>query len=214
MPGTAMTTTSAMQWETVGTAVVAIRTLLMRWMGRLLAAASNEGGQPLAVSISFRSARSRLARLLLPLLIGLGITRHVGLGFTRSVRSVYAPLRRIVLAIIEASSLTRAALCLCAGELRIILPKLLLRYCDHPVVVLGVLIVIFGRNVVAGRLRVARELNVFFGNMRWIAANFHVRSVGLEDARHGIVSLAMIIAAAHPLVLTVSHDWPAANSFA
>jgi len=152
--------------------------------------------------------------LLLALLIGLGIARHVGLRFTDPVRRVVRNARRgILLALLEVR-VTRAALGLRAGELRIVLPKLLLRCCDDPIVVFGMLVVIFGRNGIAGRLRITRELNIFFRNMRWIAANLYVGPVGLEHARHGIVSLAMIIAPAHPLVLTVSHDWPAANSFA
>jgi hypothetical protein len=56
-------------------------------------------------------------------------------------------------------------------------------------------------------------LNVFFCDVRWITADFHIRPVRLEYARHWIVTLAMVISPAHPLVLTVSHDLPAANPF-
>src|SRR3974390_1292974 len=97
--------------------------------------------------------------------------------------------------------------------MRVVLPVLLLGRRNHAVIVLGMLIIILGCNRIAGRLRVARELNVFFRDMRWITANFHIRPVGLIYARHWIVALAMVIPPAHPLVLTVSHGFPASNPF-
>src|ERR1700704_3909282 len=45
--------------------------------------------------------------------------------------------------------------------------------------------------------------------MRWRAANLDIGSIRLEDPGHRI--LALTVASAHPLVLTVSHDSPAAT---
>ena len=45
---------------------------------------------------------------------------------------------------------------------------------------LGVLVVVLGGNGIAGRARVARELDVFFGDMRCGAADLDIGSVGLK----------------------------------
>jgi hypothetical protein len=90
---------------------------------------------------------------------------------------------------------------------RVLLPKLLLRRRDHPEVVLGMLIIIFRRDRIAGALRVARELDVFFRNLGSGAANLHVGPVRLIDPRQWILALAVMVIIApspHPLV-TVSH---------
>src|ERR1700693_4365322 len=68
---------------------------------------------------------------------------------------------------------------------------------------LGVLVVVLRRDRVAGRLRIARKLNVFLGNMRRCAADFDVRSVRFIDPGEWIVALA--VSPPHTLVLTVSH---------
>ena len=207
-----MTPAPPMQRETVGAAVVSIRALLMWLMGSLLTA-GDERRQPLHVALISAGAWSGTRReLRLIVLIRLTVPRQVRLRLTRPIRRFVAAGGCIFVGLFEAC-LARTTVALGAGELRVILPKLLLGRCNDPIIVLGVLIIVLGSNGVAGGLRVARELNVFFHNVRWIAADFHVRSVGLVDARHGVVTLAMVIAAAHPLVLTVSHDWPAANSF-
>ena len=103
-------------------------------------------------------------------------------------------------------------------ELRILLAELFLRSGDQAIVVLGVLIIILGGHRVARRLRVARKLDVFLGDVRRISADLHVGSVGLENPRHRVLVLAvvvvmmlllLIVTTAHPLVvLTVSHDLP------
>ena len=51
------------------------------------------------------------------------------------------------------------------ARLRLILPELLLRGCDQAEIVFGVLIVVLGCDRIAGRARVPRQLNVFFGDM-------------------------------------------------
>jgi hypothetical protein len=68
---------------------------------------------------------------------------------------------------------------------------------------LGVLVVILRRHRIAGRLRIARQLNVFLGNMRRCAADFDVGSVRFIDPGEGIVAFA--VSPPHTLVLTVSH---------
>jgi hypothetical protein len=84
---------------------------------------------------------------------------------------------------------------------------------------LGVLKVIFRRDRIAGRLRVARKLEIFFRNVRWRTANLQIGSVRFEHPRHRILTLAVVIViivivvvtSAHALVLTVSHDLPVAT---
>ena len=96
-----------------------------------------------------------------------------------------------------------------ARQMRIVLAELLLRHRDEAVVVLGMLVIVLGRNRIAGRLRVARELNVFLGNVRGVSPDFDVGSVRLVDARHRVLTFAVMITTAHALaVLTVSHDSP------
>ena len=68
---------------------------------------------------------------------------------------------------------------------------------------LGVLVVILRRHRVAGRLRIACELNVFLGNVRRCAADFDVRPVRFVDPGEWIVAFA--VSPPHTLVLTVSH---------
>ncbi len=52
------------------------------------------------------------------------------------------------------------------ARLRLVLPELLLGRRDQAEIMLGVLVVVLGGNGIAGRARVARELDVFFGDMR------------------------------------------------
>jgi hypothetical protein len=80
----------------------------------------------------------------------------------------------------------------------------------------GMLKVILGGDRVAGCLRIARKLHVLFRDMSGVAADLHFRSVGLVDASHRVMTLAVpvvvvnviviIVTSTHPLVLTVSHD--------
>ena len=83
---------------------------------------------------------------------------------------------------------------------------------------LGMLVVVLGRNGVSGGARVACELEIFFSNMRSRAADLDVGSVGLVDPGHRVLAapviivvivIIIIVAVAHPLlVLTVSHVLP------
>jgi hypothetical protein len=78
-----------------------------------------------------------------------------------------------------------------------------------------VLIVILRRDRIAGTLRIAGELQIFFGDMRGRAANFYVWSIGLVYSGQGILMVVMMaafaIATPHALVLTVSHGLLFAN---
>jgi len=102
-------------------------------------------------------------------------------------------------------------------QLRLVLAELLLSRRDQAEVMLGMLIVILGGDRVAGRPRIARELNVFLGHMRGGAANLDIRSVGLENTGHRVLAAPVIVTiivvavvpVAHALVvLTVSHVLP------
>jgi hypothetical protein len=99
--------------------------------------------------------------------------------------------------------------------IRLVLPKLLLGRRDQTKVVFRVLKVIFRRNRIARTLRIARKLQIFFGDVRRRAANFYVRSVGLMDPGQWIlmvvVAATFSITTAHAFVLTVSHGSLFAN---
>src|SRR5712692_2158562 len=196
-----------MQWETVGVAVVAVLSvarILLR-LRRWLLAAGDEGWQTVDLALGIGAALRRAVMLgRLGLLKCLRVARNIGLRLARAVRRFAYGAHRglpVFVTFLKARVAPPLQVVLGTGEVRIVLPKLLLRGCNHAVIVLGVLIVIFSCNRITGRLRVARKLNVFFCDMRWIAANFHIRPVRLVYARHGIVTLAMVVSPAPPLVL-------------
>ncbi|MCP2129064.1 hypothetical protein ABH991_001605 [Bradyrhizobium ottawaense] len=96
----------------------------------------------------------------------------------------------------------------------LILAELFLGRGDQTEIMLGVLVVVLGCNGVAGRARVARELEILFSDVRGGAADLDVGSVGLVDPGHRVLAapvvvVIVIVAVAHPLlVLTVSHVLP------
>jgi len=102
------------------------------------------------------------------------------------------------------------------ARLRLVLPELLLCGCDQAEVVLGVLVIVLGRDRVAGRARVTRQLDVFFGDVRGGAADLDIGSVRFEHPGHRVLTAPVIVVAVivvipvtHPLVvLTVSHVSP------
>jgi len=59
----------------------------------------------------------------------------------------------------------------------ILLSELFLRGGNQAKIVLGMLVVVLGRNRIARTLRVSRELDIFFRYMRSGAANFDVGTV-------------------------------------
>ena len=67
--------------------------------------------------------------------------------------------------------------------IRVLLTKLFLRCRDQAEVVFRVLVVVLGRDRIAGALRVTGELDVFLRDMRGSAANLHVGPIGLVDPR-------------------------------
>ncbi len=95
-------------------------------------------------------------------------------------------------------------------EIRLGLAKLFLRGGDQAEIMLGVLIIIFAGNRIAGALRVAGELEIFFGNVGRCSPDFYVLPVGFVHSRQRILMMMMAttfatIATAHAFVLTVSH---------
>ncbi len=58
----------------------------------------------------------------------------------------------------------------------------LLRCHDDPIVVLGMLQIIFGHHSIAGRLCIPRERHVFLGDMGRVAANLNTRPIALVIA--------------------------------
>ncbi len=79
---------------------------------------------------------------------------------------------------------------------------------DDAAVVLGVLQVILCQHGIARRLCVARESDVFLGNVRGRTANFHIRAVGFKAPRKRVVmmptTLAVVVPAAAAAVLLLS----------
>ena len=163
-----------------------------------------------------------LARLLVALvgltvaaLFTLIVVADVGLRLLRNKARLLAEMRE-ALAIVVAVFRRRLHFGVDA-RLRLVLPELLLRGGDQAEVMLGVLVVVLGRDRVAGRARVTRQLNVFFGDVRGGAADFDIGSVRFEHPGHRvltapviiIVVVIVIIPVTHPLVvLTVSHVSP------
>ena len=76
---------------------------------------------------------------------------------------------------------------------------------DDAEIMLGVLQVAFRHDRIAGGLRVARQLQIFLGDMLGGAADFHVGPVRFVAPRQRIGPFAAGIAAAHALILTRSH---------
>jgi hypothetical protein len=82
----------------------------------------------------------------------------------------------------------------------------------------GMLVVVFSGDRIAGRARVARQLDVFFGDVGGSAADLDVGPVGFIDPGHRVLAapviitivVVIVIPVTHPLVvvLTVSHVLP------
>ncbi len=173
--------------------IVTVTRILLR-----LSAAGNKCGKAADVFPAFLSAVARLLvwlrlmlrRTVVHLLVTrrkwLCVARQIGLllRFARRVAGfILAHERlRIVVAVVET---LLVALLLSAGRsllrllvvVRILLTELLLRRGDKTEIMFGMLVVIFRGHRVAGSLRVARKLDVFFRDMRSCAANFDVRPV-------------------------------------
>jgi len=199
---------------------------------RLRLAAGDEGRQPFDVFVI-----ARLEVLLPGLVVRLLLRLRVLLRLLVVLRLLMLRRRLLLLALIVRLLLWRKRLAaqgrlvivavvkrvvgIVAALLRLLLiegrlglPQVLLRGGDQAEIMLGVLIVIFGGDRVAGTLRVAGKLQVFLGDVGSIAPDLHVRSVGLVHARQWILVMVMMmtataftaVATPHALVLTVSHD--------
>src|SRR5919201_5933669 len=115
-------------------------------MRLVLLPAGDEGRQPVDVAVGGRVALRALMRLaVLMLRERLRIARDIRLRLARSVRRIGGTTHRglpLVLAVVEAAFARYACFILRTGEVRIVLPKLLLRRRDHAIIVFGVLVVI------------------------------------------------------------------------
>src|SRR5262249_31496 len=136
------------------------------------------------------------------------------LGFARRVARFVLAHERLDVIVVAVKSLvcvllSRAALLLLRllVVVWVLLSELLLRGSDQTEIMLGVLIVVFGRNRIGWALRVASKLNIFFCDVGGGAANFYVGTIRLVNTRQWILALAVIAASAHAL-LTVSHGVP------
>ncbi len=209
-PAAAMTAAPPMQRKAILLPVIAVRAVLALWsvavllllmlrllmlrllrlrLLRLRLAAGDERRQPVDVALIVRTGvlRPRLKMLLLLLrlivlrLIVVLFARIIGLRLARS-KGFAADVRLLALAFIIA--LIGAARL--AGLLLVIglgLPELLLRRGDETEIVLGVLVIIFCCNRIAGALRVTSELKILFGDVGCGSANFYIRSIGLVHSR-------------------------------
>jgi hypothetical protein len=134
--------------------------------------------------------RLRLARLVLRL-------RREGLAIGLKTLVAIVTIIAVVAGLILSAALIAEGLSLA---------ELLLRRGDDAEIMLGVLIEVFGADGISGPLRVACELQIFFGNVRGCASYLHLGSIRLIDSGYRILGLA--IAVPHTLVLSVSHRVP------
>jgi len=165
-------------------------------------------------------ALAMFARLLVALERGLVVARTVAVASIRLLRR----LRRLrsearllaetreILAFVFVVVADR----LLAPRLLLVLPELLLGGGDEAEVVLGVLVVVLGRDRVAGRASIARKLKIFLGDMGGGPADLDIRAVGFVDPGHWVLTapvvvivIVIVVPVAHPLlILTVSHVLP------
>ena len=122
------------------------------------------------------------------------------------------PIEGVIAGLLLAAGRAALLMRLLLIVVRVLLTKLFLRRGDQAEVVLGVLIIILGGHRVARPLRVTRELDVFFRDMRSGAADFDVGTVRLVNACEGILTLAVVTSPPHAL-LTVSHVVPVRRPF-
>ena len=198
----AMTSTPAMHAETIlATVALVVTVLVLAGILLRLATTGDECRQTADLLSTFLATLIRLLLILLRLMLRavmhLLIARRERLGIARQIRLLLRLLRftrsvaRLVLAheglgvvIIAVKSLV--GVLLAGGALLllrllvvvwILLTELFLRGGNQAKIVLGMLVVVLGRNRIARTLRVARELDIFFRYMRSGAANFDVGTV-------------------------------------
>lgn len=189
----AVTAPASMHTKSVLAAVALVVTIL-RGILLWLTAAGNKCRQSADV---LPASLVRLMRLLLVLraivylLVArrkrLGVAREIRLllGFARAVARFVLAHERLTVIIIAVEAFVVALLVLSAGRsllrllivVGVLLAELFLRGGDETEIMFGVLVVILSGNGIAGALRVARELNIFFRNVRSRAADLNVRAV-------------------------------------
>jgi hypothetical protein len=170
--------------------------------------------------------------MLLRAILDLLITRRKRLSIARQVRLLlrlsrsvawlvltherlivfFVPIEGVIADLRLAAGRAALLMWLLLVVVRVLLTKLFLRRGDQAEVVLGVLIIILGGHRVARPLRVTRELDVFFRDMRSGTADFDVGTVRFVNAREGILTLAVVASPPHAL-LTVSHVVPVRRPF-
>jgi hypothetical protein len=194
-----MTSAPAMHAETIlATVALVVTVLVLAGILLRLATAGDECRQAADLLSTFLTTLIRLLLILLRLMLRavmhlliarrerLGIARQIRLllGFTRSVARLVLAHEGLAVVIIAVKSLV--GVLLAGGALLllrllvvvwILLTELFLRGGNQAKVVLGMLVVVLGRNRIARTLRVARELDIFFRYMRSGAANFDVGTV-------------------------------------
>lgn len=193
---TAMASTATMHSEAILTTVTLVVTVRPRiWLR--LSAACYERRQAADLLSTFMTAL--LARLLiwlrlvlrtvLHLLVAgrerLGITRQVGLllRFSRAVAWFILAHERLGFIVIAVKTLVgvllagRTLLLRLLVVIRVLLTELFLCGSDQTKIMLGMLIVVLSGNRITRTLCVARELDIFFRDMRSGAADFDVGTV-------------------------------------
>lgn len=180
------------------TALVGLRVGLLLMLLRML--------RPILDLLITRRKRLSIARQIRLLL---RLSRSVAWLVLTHVRLIvfFVPIEGVITGLLLAAGRAALLMRLLLIVVRVLLTKLLLRRGDQAKVVLGVLIIILGGHRVARPLRVTRELDVFFRDMRSGAADFDVGTVRLVNAREGILTLAVVASSPHAL-LTVSHVVP------
>lgn len=193
---TAMASTATMHPEAILTTITLVVTVRPRiWLR--LSAACYERRQAADLLSTFMTAL--LARLLiwlrlvlrtvLHLLVAgrerLGITRQVGLllRFSRAVAWFILAHERLGFIVIAVKTLVgvllagRTLLLRLLVVIRVLLTELFLRGSDQAKIMLGMLIVVLSGDRITRTLCVARELDIFFRDMRSGAADFDVGTV-------------------------------------
>ena len=193
---TAMASTATMHSEAILTTITLVVTVRPRILLRL-SAACYERRQAADLLSTFMTAL--LARLLiwlrlvlrtvLHLLVAgrerLGITRQIGLllRFSRAVAWFILAHERLGFIVIAVKTLVgvllagRTLLLRLLVVIRVLLTELFLRGSDQAKIMLGMLIVVLSGNRITRTLCVARELDIFFRDMRSGAADFDVGTV-------------------------------------
>jgi len=193
---TAMASTATMHSEAILTTVTLVVTVRPRILLRL-SAACYERRQAADLLSTFMTAL--LARLLiwlrlvlrtvLHLLVAgrerLGITRQIGLllRFSRAVAWFILAHERLGFIVISVKTLVgvllagRTLLLRLLVVIRVLLTELFLRGSDQAKIMLGMLIVVLSGDRITRTLCVARELDIFFRDMRSGAADFDVGTV-------------------------------------